>query len=183
MRYKQLRNRVKYQIKFAKRQYFADGAKHGGKFFWDNIKSCSGIGKCQKKLLPWPARNSEQAKTSANNINQFFITSVNNITSQMPQNTTPITTDKLACSYDQFAFNSITGTDVIKCIRNFPTNKASGYDNISMLMIKKSATHIVPVLTKILNRSLQSGIFPACWKNAIVYPVYKKGEIWLITDQ
>ena len=94
----------------------------------------------------------------------------------MPQNTTLITSDKSACSYDQFAFNSITGTDVIKCIRNFPTNKASGYDNISMLMIKKSATHIAPVLTKILNRSLQSWIFPACWKNAIVHPVYKKGD-------
>ena len=57
-----------------------------------------------------------------------------------------------------------------------PTNKASGYDNISMFMIKKSATHIAPVLTKILNRSRQSGIFPACWKNAIVHPVYKKGD-------
>ena len=33
MRYKQLRNRVKYQIKLAKRQYFADGAKYGWKFF------------------------------------------------------------------------------------------------------------------------------------------------------
>ena len=31
-------------------------------------------------------------------------------------------------------------------------------------------------ITKILNRSLQSGIFPSCWKNAIVHPVYKKGD-------
>ena len=57
---------------------------------------------------------------------------------------------------------------------DYTDSKASSIDNISMLMIKKCASHIAPVISTILNRSLQSSILPACWKRAVIHPVYKK---------
>ena len=59
--FKQLRRCVKQQIKLAKRQFFAEGAKNGGKFFWSKIKSSCGLGRRKQQLLSWPAVNHEQA--------------------------------------------------------------------------------------------------------------------------
>ena len=33
---------------------------------------------------------------------------------------------------------------------------------------------LLPVLTKVVNKSLQSGCFPEVWKGALVFPLLKK---------
>ena len=78
--------------------------------------------------------------------------------------------DFMPSNEHEFQFHCFTS----KCISELSASKASGVDNISKLRIKRCASHIAPVLSTILNRSLQSGIFPACWKCAVIHPVYKK---------
>ena len=82
--YKQLCNQFKYQVRLAKRQFFAEGVKSGGKSFWTNIKSATGIGQQKRKYLPWPAAAKAAAYCSADMINNFFINSVNEITANYP---------------------------------------------------------------------------------------------------
>ena len=53
--YKQFRSRFNYQVRLAKRQFFGEGAKFGGKSFWTSIKSATGLGRQKRKYLPWPA--------------------------------------------------------------------------------------------------------------------------------
>ena len=43
-------------------------------------------------------------------------------------------------------------------------------------LIKDSAEFIAPVLTGIFNRSLESGVFPADWKNGKVSALFKSGD-------
>ena len=83
LHFKQLRRRVKQQIKLAKRQFFVEGAKNGGKFFWSNIKSSCDLGRRKQQLLPWPAANHEQALKSTDKINGFFVDSVQSIIQQI----------------------------------------------------------------------------------------------------
>ena len=55
--------------------------------------------------------------------------------------------------------------------------KAAGPDRISALMLKETASVIAPSLSKLFNRSLSQGCFPACWKLANVIPVPKPGSL------
>ena len=41
---------------------------------------------------------------------------------------------------------------------------------------------LLPVLTKIINLSLESGIFPEDWKEALVCPLLKKNNLDLILE-
>ena len=41
-------------------------------------------------------------------------------------------------------------------------------------MLKSCSGSLIPVFTKIINNSLELGIFPECWKEAIVIPLLKK---------
>jgi hypothetical protein len=56
------------------------------------------------------------------------------------------------------------------------TNKASGYDNISNTLLKKTAYSIAKPLTDLFNHSLSTGIFPNIWKKANVPPVFKQND-------
>ena len=153
---------MKREIRLAKRVYSIHGAKHGGKFFWDNIKMSSGLGRQKTRVLPRPASNDEQARNSVDKINKYFIESVANIIQQAIINMSAMDNVlNIANNVGDFEFEKISVCDTIKSMRKLPKNKSSGIDNISMLMVKKSTSYIVLTLTEIFNRSLQTGVFPA----------------------
>ena len=47
-------------------------------------------------------------------------------------------------------------------------------DPIPTHLLKSCSGPLIPVITKIINNSLELGIFPECWKEAIVIPLLKK---------
>jgi len=51
--------------------------------------------------------------------------------------------------------------------------KAKGFDNISADLLKLTNNRILKYLTLIINNSLNSGIFPDCWKLANIIPIPK----------
>ena len=51
---------------------------------------------------------------------------------------------------------------------------SSGFDNISLKLIKTCANYITKPLTAIINQSLTQGTFPDLLKIAKVIPIYKK---------
>jgi hypothetical protein len=50
-----------------------------------------------------------------------------------------------------------------------------GPDGIPSIILKTYIAHLLDPLQKIFQLSLSSGIFPACWKAADMFPVHKKG--------
>ena len=62
---------------------------------------------------------------------------------------------------------------VLALIRSLDSNKAHGWDEISIQMVKISDRSLVKPLMKIFQSSLDSCIFPEMWKKANVIPVYK----------
>ena len=63
---------------------------------------------------------------------------------------------------------------VLKIIRSLDCNKAHGWDNLSIAMIKICDVGIMKPLCLIYNKCLASGTFPEIWKKGNVIPVHKK---------
>ena len=70
----------------------------------------------------------------------------------------------------------ISDEKILKIIRSLNPNKAHGWDEISIRMIKLSDVSLVTPLKIIFTNCLRRGIFPAIWKCANVVPVHKKNE-------
>ncbi len=74
---------------------------------------------------------------------------------------------------------NISPDGVLKLLEKLDPNKAGGPDNISPKVLVHLAKEIAPILTLIFNKSIQTGVVPADWRNAHVAPIYKKGQKFL----
>ena len=64
----------------------------------------------------------------------------------------------------------------LNVIRSLNPNKAHGWDEISVRMIKLRDDALVTSLKTIFTNCLRSGLFSTVWKYANVVPVHKKNE-------
>ena len=65
---------------------------------------------------------------------------------------------------------------VHELIVNLDIRKSSGTDDVSARMLKATADITTPTLTRLFNMSIQTGLFPDCWKTAQIVPIPKKGS-------
>ena len=73
-----------------------------------------------------------------------------------------------------FDCNADTVSNILKEI---PTGKACGPDNISARIIRECYSELAIPLTKLFKLSLSQGIFPDVWKRANIIPIHKKGDV------
>ena len=62
---------------------------------------------------------------------------------------------------------------MLNILNSLDPNKSSGPDKIPIKLLKMCALLIANPLSKLFNKSLESGKFPAVWKKACVTPIYK----------
>ena len=103
----------------------------------------------------------------ANLLNSTFISHFNNkqpplTSADLPLTDPSVFVDNILCSEDQ----------VYELLTSIDTNTANGHDNISAIMLKKTALSITPAVNKLklFNVSLTSGELPSEWKTARVSP-------------
>ena len=70
-------------------------------------------------------------------------------------------------------FELLSKDSVKKLVLSVPT-KSCSLDPVPLKVVKECLDEIVPLLTVIINQSLQSGVFPDMWKEALVTPTLKK---------
>ena len=70
----------------------------------------------------------------------------------------------------------ITEEGVRKLLKNLNPEKASGPDDISSRLFKELSTELAPALTIIFNSSLHAGQVPSDQRDALVSPIFQKGE-------
>ena len=68
----------------------------------------------------------------------------------------------------------ITTEGVTKLLQKVQPNKASGPDGIPSRLLNMAAKPLAPILTFILNQSLETGELPQDWTKANISPIYKK---------
>ena len=70
----------------------------------------------------------------------------------------------------------ISEEKILNIIRSLNPNKAHGWDELSIRMIKIADISLVTPLKIIFTNCLKCGVFPAIWKCANIVPVHKKSE-------
>ena len=113
----------------------------------------------------------------ANEFTQFFSNKIDNIRKELDSYDlyTPHTrkTDKLT------EFRTLPQKEVKDIIVKMQT-KSCELDVIPTKLLKENLTHILPIITGLVNLSLQQGSFIDDWKYPIVHPLIKKLEIGCI---
>jgi hypothetical protein len=66
----------------------------------------------------------------------------------------------------------MTINGVLEALKSLKTCKSSGTDNISARSRKIAAPVIAPSISKIINMSLETAVFPTRWKTAKVISDY-----------
>ena len=81
-----------------------------------------------------------------------------------------------------FKFNPVHNSDIKKIILDLNSKTSSGHGNISTVLLKCLEPILTPILTLIINQSLNSGIFPKKLKIAKIVPLHKKDDIHTIEN-
>ena len=75
-----------------------------------------------------------------------------------------------------FKFTSITLQETIDALNEIKFKKSSGFDGISIRLLKDASNIVAEPLVNIFNVSLQRAIFPDDWKLAKLTPIFKEGS-------
>ena len=97
------------------------------------------------------------------------------------QDPEPITIPRVPVKEEDMflSFQPLTKDDVRKLIKQSP-NKQCSSDPIPTWLSKECLDSLLPVLTLLVNKSLQIGYFPEEWKNALVKRLLKKLGLELV---
>ena len=79
-------------------------------------------------------------------------------------------------SLSKISLIHIHADGVTQLLLNLKTHKAASPDNFPFHFLKEVANKIAPVLSLILQASLNQGTLPDIWKSALVVPIYKKAN-------
>ena len=70
----------------------------------------------------------------------------------------------------------ITLEEVKHAIKNLPNNKAPGIDGLVNEFLKCTPDIFLSCITQLFNKMLETGYYPQSWCDAIIMPLYKKGN-------
>ena len=144
-----------------------DSNNNVSKRMWSYIKSKK-VDYCGVAPLRHNDRTYTNFKDKASILNDFFASVFISEDGSMP------TLD--GNSFPDISPLLIHDEGVANLLSSFDDHKVSGPDEIPTTLLKKLATVISPVLTRIFQASLHQCLIPMDWKSANVVPVFKKGE-------
>ncbi|CAB4002993.1 Hypothetical predicted protein [Paramuricea clavata] len=178
-KYRALRDKVKCKLRQAEKDYVHNEIYNNPNIasMWKVIRNC-----VPRKETTKPSYSGD-VKKLANEFNTFF-TSVGINTSAtalalLTEHGLPILNPPTSTEIpeiDQFYFHSVSCSEISRVVMSFSSNKAPGFDKVSMAVIKDALPYILPTLTQIVNCSLETGVFPTAWKKAEVIPLLKEGD-------
>ena len=118
----------------------------------------------------------------ANGFNNYFINIGNNNINQNNMSNT-LHTNYLRIQHNcKFNFSFVTREEVAKVIASLKPKSSSGVDEISTFLIRFIKDEIADPLTKTINQSISTGIFPTNMKIAKVIPLFKKHDPSLLSN-
>ena len=79
-------------------------------------------------------------------------------------------------NFNSFSFTAVTHKQVNNKLKGLKTKKACGFDGIPAKLLKIGAEEISPLLCKIMNISLEQGVYPYMLKQAEIVPLFKKND-------
>ena len=117
----------------------------------------------------------------ANHLNRYYVKKVQDIIDVSPPD--PEQALEYTRQYmakikppPEFEYSCVTESEVLNLIMNLKMTGAVGHDGISTAVIKKFHQVLLPHITRIINLSIMTSMYPQCWKFGIISPVPKGGD-------
>jgi len=185
--YKKFRNTLTNIIRNSKTMYYSQKLKDTEgdiKSTWKVINKIINKNKPKDKINSININNQQSTNPSdiANAFNSFF-------TSIGPDLASKIHCDNLHFSRylsrpltKTIFLNPTTQNEIINTTKAFKSKTSTGYDGISMKLLKQIIFSIAPPLEYIINLSLLNGTCPNLLKIAKVIPIHKKDDKTEITN-
>ena len=119
-------------------------------------------------------------KEVAEAFNKFFIDKISNLKANIDPNyiKDPLTKieEKVRHKNLKFKIKPVSVKMVQKTMKKMAKKKSKGSDDISQECLILGLEALAAPLTEIINYSINTGIVPEQWKEAIVVPILKKGD-------
>lgn len=181
VKYKQSKRDVENCIRAEKQRYYKDKIKNSNnqtRSLWKIIKENTNPGKKANSGISLL-------------INNETITDTSKIVDHFGECFSNIIEDKLSdhfdgvlsktCTYTEHTAHSffctpVTENDVQKVIAALPNKKSTGYDEVSVDLVKKCSNILSGPIAYIINKSIQLGQFPQLLKLALLIPIPKDGD-------
>jgi hypothetical protein len=140
------------------------------KLWWKKVKQV--LGYAQDTSIPTLVVDNHTISDSigkAQAFNEYFSShsNINTTNASLPE-------ERFTCNTSLSDIN-ITENEVTDILQSLDPNKSVGPDGINPRLLKICSKQLSPSLTKLINMSIQKGIFPDCWKVANIVPLFKNG--------
>lgn len=154
------------------------------KDFWKHLKHLTGSTKISPvtKILMNGDNISDDPATIADVFNKFFVSVASIYKPGKNNNSTDnhilksFVAKRLPTDAFEFVIPLICQEQVLAYLNSIEVNKSTGLDGISVNVLRVAAPAIAAPLSKIMNMSIKSSMFPTNWKLARVTPVFKGGD-------
>ena len=181
--YKNYCNILRRTIREAKRRYFNEiivNSENKTKTSWKIIKKLANKNHHNRQALP-PIKIDgiqKSPKQVAQDINNYFINIPKNLNIQAPRNNNCIALLRKYYPdvYPPLQIVPVTEGEIRSTINSMKPKNSSGYDGISIKILKLCGRQISKPLAFIIEKSIQTGVFPERLKYANITPIYKSGD-------
>ena len=188
---KYLRNRTNANIRQAKREFILDELKahdDNPKKFWKVIRKVVPTGKSDQSndiMLKHNGKKIDKDQV-AQYINDYFI-NVGKISTPYSQKAHDPTAapiiDPGEIEGPLFAeLGTVTEREVYKVVQEINISKSSGLENVSSFILKEAFKTLISEVTFMFNLSIKKSKFPNVWKQALVVPIPKTGNLTLVKN-
>ena len=194
---KHLRNVMNSNVRQAKREFILSELKeneNNSKKFWKVIQEVVPSGKKgSKQDIRLRSNGMEIGKEKvAHFINDYFI-NVGNVKDPIISNDNakpipdlgeslvetldPCPDSDVLTDPELKMLNKVKEREVHQIVKEINVSKSSGLNDISSFIIKEAFSVLSPEITHMYNLSIVSSKFPAAWKEALVIPIPKSGNL------
>lgn len=176
--YKKYRNKIRHLIRTAKRKYFSESIikTKDSKHIWAHLRTVNGVSKASGKLLPDEIVIGNERITKSEDIAQklnIYFSSIADIFSENYTDASNLDTECISNyvndkvpTHTFFSIPFITVEQVISHISKLESSKATGLDGLGPRLLKTTASVIAPSIAMLINKSINTGIFPSQLKQA-----------------
>uniref|UniRef100_A0A2A4K4N4 Reverse transcriptase domain-containing protein n=1 Tax=Heliothis virescens TaxID=7102 RepID=A0A2A4K4N4_HELVI len=172
--YRQLKNLVTSSVRNERKAYFTYYVNNNAKKpkeMWKHLKSTSTFSDPCEPFIPNDLNNPDE-------INKFFLDLPGN---EEPDLETLNYFKNTVINKNQFDLEKTTCKEVLDILNSIKT-KAYGHDLINSEMIQLTLPTALHTIVAIINKSIETKVFPDSWKIALVKPIPKTKNINELKD-
>ena len=155
-------------------------SKYFANLIWSNKDDLKRLYKLFNELLDddckYPLPSSENDEKLANDMTQFFSEKIAKIRNQLPTpspNHNLVSDPSTLSDVSELQTFSLINEDDMRKLLGQMKKKVNIFDPVPISLVMSNSQFFIPLLTDLVNKSLQNGIFPDDLKHALVSPVYK----------